>query len=279
MKFSEDESLKHRLWTGRAYKEWMRQNGISQRELQDRAYKENLPLHNSSISLFQRGTSMPKPEWFMYLGEFNEHIDLFTDMDPFYVYINEKEVVAKDYHFFRLFTGSLEIPERYLGNLNSDKSNFSEGKKGGSAKPARANLKPSSKALVSITQEDVDHWQTEIRLAFKEIVKDQCRFPKDVWIDIKKELFLQKMSLEDVEWLQEMIFEIRDSTVEEATRQRQRYKHTPLLTALKNVSGNNQERLKNLAIWLGGTGKEFPDSFPKVINGLTPEQISVLEEP
>ena len=257
----------------------MRQNGLSQKELQDRAYKENLPLHNSSISLFQRGTSMPKPEWFMYLGEFNEHIDLFTDMEPFYVYINDKEIVAKDWHFFRLFTGSLEIPERYLGNLNSDKANFSQNQERGSPKPTAANPKPKTKVLINVTQEDVDHWQTEMRLAFKQIVKDQCRFPKDVWSDVRKELISLGLSFDDAEWLQEMIFEIRNATVEEATRQRQKYQSTPLLTAMEIVSGGNQERLGKLAIWLRGTGKEFPESFPKAINGLTPEQIAVLEEP
>ena len=122
MQIFPDESYRHRLWTGRGYKEWMRQNSLSQKELQERAYAESLPLHNSSISLFQRGTSMPKPEWFVYLGKFNEHIHLFTDLEPFYVYVDGEEIVAKDYHFFRMFTGSLDVPERYLGRLNNDKS-------------------------------------------------------------------------------------------------------------------------------------------------------------
>ena len=129
-----------------------------------------------------------------------------------------------------------------------------------------------------ITQEDVDYWQSEIRIAFKEIVKDQCRYPKEVWSDVKAELASLGISLEEIEWCQEMVFELRNATADEARRQRQKYQGMPLLEALITVAGGNHERLGKLRIWLSGKAKHFPESFPRAVDGLTKEQLSVLDD-
>ena len=126
-------------------------------------------------------------------------------------------------------------------------------------------LEPSAEfqSSAEITQEDVDYWQNEIRLAFREIVLDQCSSKKEVWVEVNKELTALGISPDDIEWCKEMICEIRNATVDEARRQRQKYSHMPILEALQRIAGGNQERLGKLVNWLAGKARNYPEAFPQ----------------
>ena len=50
------------------------------------------------------------------------------------------------------------------------------------------------------------------------------------------------------------------------------------MNALNAVAGGSHERLGKLRSWLSGKAKHFPESFPRAVDGLTKEQLSVLDD-
>jgi len=245
----------------RTLKQWFAINGWPQSITEKVAKAKRNPIGPwaSQISHAMNAKHTPQPNFFVAMGWFNMVIATrdfagITDRGVLDKLISSQPIChdnGEPYDgpdFFRLYVGLLE--------------------------PSK-NFKNSAE----ITQEDVDYWQNEIRLAFKEIVKDQCRFPKEVWTDVRAELTSYGISLEDTEWCQELIFELRNATADEARRQRQKYQGMPLMNALNAVAGGSQERLGKLQTWLSGKAKHFPESFPRAVDGLTKEQLSVLDNP
>ena len=130
--------------------------------------------------------------------------------------------------------------------------------------------------MAELTQEDVDYWQQEIQLAFREIVKELCEPNKEVWKRIRAELVQRNCSPDDIDWAQEIILGLRTATLDEAQRQRHKYSNMPLLEAMNVVAGGNQERLGKLQTWLYGKASKFPEAFPSTGSDLTNVQLNTL---
>ena len=238
----------------RTIKTWFQRNRWAQNVPEKVAHAKNHETGpwGSQISHAMNAKHTPQPNFFLAMGWFNfivatrdyENIDTavvqkLRDAMPL-CHDNGEPFDGPD--FFKLYVGLLEPPAEF-------------------------------RDVAEITQEDVDHWQNEIRLAFREIVMEQCTYSKDVWLDVKQDLLNTGISPEDVEWCQEMIFGLRNASVDEARRQRQKYSDMPLLGALQRVAGGDQKRLGKLQSWLVGKAKNFPEAFPKAINTLSSDQM------
>ena len=196
------------------------------------------------MSKAMQGVLEPKPNYFLALGWFNEVVatrdirditdrrlfDRLKDAQPI-CHSNGTPYTAPD--FFALYTGLIDPPEEFGAD--------------------------------QITQEDVDYWQGELRLAFREIVMDEMRPPKEVWADIAKGCEGEGMNPDEISWCQEVVAGLRDATVEEALRQRQKHPSMPLITAMLKVAGGTQDRLGKLQNWLRPFAKQAPPAvWPQV---------------
>ena len=242
----------------RTLKQWFAQNRWAQSITEKVARAKNSPIGPwaSQISHAMNAKHTPQPNFFVAMGWFNMIIatrdfvgitdrrvlDKLKDSQPM-CHENGEPYEASD--FFKLYTGLINPSEQFM-------------------------------AISELTQEDVDHWQNEIQLAFREIVKELCEPTKEVWKAIRTELVKRNCSPDDIDWAQEIILGLRTASLDEAQRQRHKYSNMPLLEAMNTVAGGNQERLGKLQKWLYGKANKFPEAFPRAGGSLTDSQLDTL---
>jgi hypothetical protein len=194
----------------------------------------------SQISICMSGRLTPKPAFFEALGEFNRVVaerdfagitdrrllDRLRNGQPL---THDDGVPWTAIDFFACYLGQLEGPE------------------------------PKKQML---TEEEVEHWQSEIRGCFRDLVLMTMETPAQAWKLVAEECKQQGISTEDVDWTQEVVCGLRDCTVEEATRLAFKYKGMPLIKALltlQEAAGGDTARIKKL---LAYRGTLRPTEFP-----------------
>lgn len=196
----------------------------------------------SQISICMSGRLTPKPAFFVSLGEFNRVvaerdfagltdrrlIDRLRGGQPL---THDDGVPWDAVDFFSCFIGALTPPK-------------------GLMKPDR-----------QLTMDDVNHWVSELRHAYRELVLATMHpgGPAAVWQDVARLAMSYGVSPEDMEYVQEIISGLRDGTVDECKRMLLRHENRSVVNALKKLTrdaGGNMERLLALDKWR--------DEMPKV---------------
>lgn len=199
----------------------------------------------SQISICMSGRLTPKPAFFMALGDFNRVvaerdfggisdrriIDRLRNGQPL---THENGVPWTGLDFFACYVGELKGPEPEIDTL---------------------------------TQEQVDEWQKEIRLCFRELVLATMETPAKTWKTVADEWIGIGVSPEDVEFAQEVISGLTDLTVEQASRLVIKYPNKPLINAilkLQEAAGGDTDRIKKLLTYRSGLepGCPLPPGLP-----------------
>ena len=203
----------------------------------------------SQISICMSGRLTPKPNFFVGLGEFNRVvaerdfagltdrrlIDRLRSGQPL---THEDGVPWTGLDFFACYIGQLKGPE----------------------------------VKTTITQEDVDFWQAEVRACWKELVLTMMEPPGKVWQAMAAECKKRGLDNEDLVEAQEIIIGLQDATVEMASRLAIKYPSNPLIhsmIALQEAAGGDLAQLKKLLTWRGGMQpSDFP--LPSGMPAITP---------
>ena len=185
----------------------------------------------SQMSNAMQGKLEPKPPFFVALGWFNQVV-----MERDFVGITDRRLID------RLLNGqplthpdgqpytAVDFFALYIGDL---------------AGPTEIEA-PKTQEPIAMTQEAADHFWSEMRLVYRELVVEMMIGPPAVWDEITKILISKQISPDDIDWAREVFAGVRNPTLEESNRVRAKYPEMPLVTTLMELkarSGGNQERL------------------------------------
>ena len=201
----------------------------------------------SQMSNAMQGKLSPKPSFFVALGWFNQVV---TERD--FVGLTDRRLLD------RLLKGqplthddgqpytALDFFALYIGDL---------------AEPTALEA-PKSSEPIELTQENVDNFWTELRAVYRELVVEMMIGPPAVWAEIANILASKNVPGDEIDWVREVFAGVRQPTVDECKRQRDKFPEMPLITTLlelKARAGVNQERLGKLQ-----------DGSPRPEAGLSP---------
>lgn len=181
----------------------------------------------SQMSNCMQGKLSPKPDFFVAMGWFNNVIltrdfQGITDRRLMDRLLGSEALTHEDGQpftasdFFSLFIGELKIPSQF------------------------------SQAEVELTQDQVDDFWNEIRLAFRELALEMMTDKVEVWNLIAAALQKEGIHQDEIDWVREAMVGLIKPTVAECQRQRAKHPNMPLLNVLidlKGKYGGNQERL------------------------------------
>ena len=183
----------------------------------------------SQMSNAMQGKLEPKPPFFVALGWFNQVV-----MERDFVGITDRRLIDRllqgqplTHDDGQPFT-AVDFFALYIGDL---------------AEPTAEAPKPEE---VELTQENVDHFWSEMKAIYRELVVEMMIGPPAVWAEVTKLLLEKGVSPDEIDWAREVFAGVRTPTLDECNRQRWKHPEMPLvttLTELKMRSGGNQERL------------------------------------
>ena len=209
----------------------------------------------SQVSICMSGRLTPKPNFFRGLGQFNAAV---AERD--FIGVTDRRLMdrlkrgqplchedgnpwtAAD--FFACYLGALEAPPDLLKPLEPE-----------------------------LTQEMVDNWTTQIREAFRKLSLVMMSPPAAAWAEVKAELVKLGVEREELDWVQEMLAGLRETSLDEAGRILIKYKQPFVLMALLEVQeryGGETTELKKLLNWRGqlpepGDAKKWFPSAPQTM--------------
>jgi hypothetical protein len=201
------------------------------------------------------GRLTPKPNFFRGLGQFNAAVaerdfigvtdrrlmDRLKRGEPL-THADGMPWTAAD--FFACYIGELEAPPDLLKPLEPE-----------------------------LTQEMVDNWTAQIREAFRKLSLVMMSPPAAAWAEVKAELVKLGVEREELDWVQEMLAGLRETSLEEAGRILIKYKQPFVLMALLEVQeryGGETTELKKLLNWRGqlpepGDAKKWFPLAPQIM--------------
>jgi len=186
----------------------------------------------SQMSNAMQGKLEPKPPFFVALGWFNQ---IVTERD--FVGITDRRLID------RLLNGqplthddgqpwtAVDFFALYVGDIPA---------------PGEETEAPKADEPIVLTQESTDHFWSEMRLVYRELVVEMMIGPPAVWDEIKKILISKGISPDDIDWVREIFAGVRTPSLEESNRVRAKYPEMPLVTTLMELkarSGGSEERL------------------------------------
>jgi hypothetical protein len=180
------------------------------------------------------GRLTPKPNFFRGLGQFNQAV---AERD--FVGVKDRRLMD------RLKQG---VPVTHPNGVPWTASDFFAAYLGALEAPAELLAPPEPQ----LTQEMVDQWSDQIRVAFRQLTLLTMSPPAIVWGEIKTELLSEGVGLDDIDWIQEVICGLLDPTVDQASRTMVKYKDYPLIRVLINLQdkyGGETTDLKKLFDW------------------------------
>lgn len=207
----------------------------------------------SQISICMAGRLTPKPAFFVAMGMFNEAI---AERD--FIGVTDRRLMDRlkagqpICHDNGVPWNAMDFFGCYIGAVTPPKS--------------------LTEKKVELTQEDIDHWVTELRLAFRELVLASMNpeGPRAVWDEVARLAISNGISPEEAEFTQEVIAGLRDLPVEEGKRMIVKHPNKPLIKALQQLTegvGGNLERLIALDKFRGSLDAktDFPfDGLPRM---------------
>jgi hypothetical protein len=196
------------------------------------------------------GRLTPKPNFFRGLGQFNQAI---AERDL--VGVTDRRLMD------RLKRGS---PITHPNGVPWTASDFFAAYLGALEAPAELLNPPEQQ----ITQELVDQWTQQIRDSFRKLSLVMMSPPATAWLELKEELIKLGIERDELDWVQEMLAGLRETSVEEASRILVKYKKPFVLMALLTVQeryGGETTELKKLLNWRGQLPKPADQAkwFPK----------------
>ena len=225
------------LLLGNVLKAWFAQNEWPQSVSEGLARAKGWTLGPwaSQVSICMSGRLTPKPPFFVALGQFNQAVaerDLAGVTDRRLIdRLRKGQPLCKDdgtpwgaQDFFACYIGELQAP-----------SDLMEPK-------------------FVVTQEMVDKWSTGIRESFRELCMTMMVPPGQAWAEVRVECLKNGVPSDEVEWVQEVVAGFREPTIEEASRQYQKWGvgQQPLIKALLGLQekyGGDTSNIKKFLNW------------------------------
>ena len=197
----------------------------------------------SQISICMSGRLQPKPPFFVALGMFNQAV---AERD--FAGVTDRRLVD------RLRAGQPIVHDdccpdsRCQAGTPWDAMDFFGCYIGAVSAPKFVAAKRV------ITQEEVDHFVSEIRTGWRELVLVAMdpNGPPAVWAKVAERCVKHGAAPEDIEWSQELLTGLREMTIEEKGRFSCKYPECPLLQAITEETaarGGSTDRLKQFYEW------------------------------